>query len=401
MSEPPPKSQPILRRKSVRVLLAGLFFVILLLLIAPTIVARTPLCNILVNRLLAKKEMHGSIGAVALGWVSPLSARDIAVARNDGRLSIHVGRIDLPRSLWQTWRSLPEMGTSVIRAPAIDLHINSLPPHLPPVDAVASKEDKDLAITATTVIEDGSLRLYADDADAPLLAIDHVDLTAAIRSTPEGRCLEVEPVQLLDNQELTVELFDQGLQLVAPLLANTTDVRGRASLRIDRCRVPVDRADQDEGRTSAEVQGEFQVHQMTASLKDTTILAAAVKIARSFDLDLPHSLQLVDNTTVRFHLQESRVFHEGLAFLVPELSRELVWRTRGSVGLDESLDLEVAISLPSRPLSERPLLAVLASRPIRFRVGGTVDNPELRPEGDWLRGFGLNVLERLRQRRRN
>ena len=58
----------------------------------------------------------------------------------------------------------------------------------------------------------------------------------------------------------------------------------------------------------------------------------------------------------------------------------------GSVGLDESLDLQVSIRLPRGLLGESELANRLTGQPLSFSVVGTLDAPELQlPEGaPWI-----------------
>jgi hypothetical protein len=100
----------------------------------------------------------------------------------------------------------------------------------------------------------------------------------------------------------------------------------------------------------------------------------------------PTRIRLADEAQVLFRLENGRIHHEGMEFGLPELSRELLIRTSGSVGLDESLDLIVELprirtllrelvggTSDSEPAPVNP--SELA--PLRLRVIGNLQRPEL------------------------
>jgi hypothetical protein len=99
---------------------------------------------------------------------------------------------------------------------------------------------------------------------------------------------------------------------------------------------------------------------------------------------------------VRFEVTEAGIRHDGMVVLLPELASNLQITTSGTIGLNEQLDLELAVNLPQLPATattntattdtvETPMLTLLAGltkEPLRLRVTGTVSAPQfLLPEG--------------------
>lgn len=368
---------------------------IAVVLLLPAIVSKTPLPNIMLNRALAKRQMSGHVGDLRLGWLSPVTAKEVSLQRDDGRLQTELAGVELDRSWIGTVMGLPDLGRVVLQAPEIDIRINSKPPYWQPVPT----EGEAPSVTGEVVVEDGSLRIHADESPTPLFQIQNVNLTARIVENDAGRQLEIEPVALLSEQELRPELFDQGLQLFAPVLAKSTEVSGTVSLYLDQFELPV--GGSSERLSEGEVRGTLELHHVSASLKDAPVVEVVSQLARLFQIDLPNGLRLVDDTVVDFELRDGRIHQQGLAFLIPEISPELMWRTSGSVGLDETLDLLVEVKLPFGDLPDAPLLSSLTRAPLRFRVQGTIDQPRVSPlaNGDLLQNLGVSVLEALQRRR--
>jgi hypothetical protein len=76
-------------------------------------------------------------------------------------------------------------------------------------------------------------------------------------------------------------------------------------------------------------------------------------------------------------MHDGRVYHEGLAVGLPEVRSDLVIKSHGSVGLDESLDLTVDIPLPTDLLGTGPLLKALSKQTLTLHIGGTLSHPKL------------------------
>jgi hypothetical protein len=76
------------------------------------------------------------------------------------------------------------------------------------------------------------------------------------------------------------------------------------------------------------------------------------------------------------------VYHENLAFGLPDVRDDVVIRTSGWVGLDQSLDLEMEVPLPVDLLRQGPVLSALSKQTLTLKVGGTLQAPKLVPHPD-------------------
>src|SRR5262249_4571820 len=84
----------------------------------------------------------------------------------------------------------------------------------------------------------------------------------------------------------------------------------------------------------------------------------------------PGAFRLVADGEVNFRMREGRLHHEGLRIGFPDIDPELVVSSRGSVGLDETLDLH--LELPRLRKDRRQ-----DGGPVQCHVTGTFSNPKL------------------------
>jgi hypothetical protein len=140
-------------------------------------------------------------------------------------------------------------------------------------------------------------------------------------------------------------------------------VQGEISLSLDTFRVPLD--DPERERERLELAGEFQLHQLSVAVK-TPLLKTLVKTLGDMYGRKPSDVvRVARNTKVRFQVRSGRMYHEGLQIGFPDISPDLIVRSRGSVGLDKSLDLVLDV----------PPILVDRTAPVRFRITGTIGNP--------------------------
>ncbi|MEE2938044.1 MAG: hypothetical protein VYA84_18805 [Planctomycetota bacterium] len=69
-------------------------------------------------------------------------------------------------------------------------------------------------------------------------------------------------------------------------------------------------------------------------------------------------------------------------FLLPVGGADLELNSTGSVGFDDSLDLELALGLPDSPLGGGPITKFLTNNPIVIRLVGSVADPQVQLASD-------------------
>lgn len=365
-----------------RRLLSTITLLIVLVGASPYIIAKTPLRNVLLRQIGAKDDLNITAQSAEFGWFTPLSLRGLRIEGDQPALNVRTASLELEQSWFATWLALPDIGEVVVTSPAIELALAETPleprTSKPPAQPIVGK----------FVVRDASFRAIASRDQQEIVRLEHLDVTARIVAAESGRTLTIDPVQLLDQMELSPELCDRGLQLIAPPLANSTSVRGSASLELTRCSIPLrEPADTAVAVDRIDIAGTLQLHQVQTSMKDSIFRDLSALVAGLLRVEMPDTMRIADGTEVRFELRDGRVYHEGLTFLLPQISPDMTWRTKGSVGLlDETLDLNVQAKLPFNLAGDGPLASRLAERPIEFQIGGTLDQPKLELPNDrnWL-----------------
>lgn len=221
---------------------------------------------------------------------------------------------------------------------------------------------------------DGALRVE------PLsLTVAEGRLTAAphVRLDPEPAELSLPAGPLLTNVRISPEVSESMLKYVAPVLAGATQSEGMFSLDLDATRVPLAEPKR------ADTAGRLTVHSVRVVpgplARELITLAQQVEaLAKRRDPAAlatrpPVTLLAIRDQQVNFRMIEGRVHHQNLEFQVGEV----VLRSQGSVGLDESLALTLSVPVQDAWITKEPLLAGLKGQVLQVPIGGTLTRPQL------------------------
>lgn len=198
-----------------------------------------------------------------------------------------------------------------------------------------------------------------------------------LRIAPLPGELILPPGKLFTNVNVSPEVSDVMLKYIAPVLADATRSDGLFSMDVSAARVPL--ADSQQ----ADVAGTLEIHTMDVLPGPSTEQWAG--LARTVE-DLlknrnpqalvnrpPRNLLEIRDCAVPFRLIGGRVYHEGLEFRVGDV----VVRSQGSVGLDQTLDLTVTIPIPGQWVADLPWLAGLLKEDMKIPVRGTLSRPAI------------------------
>jgi hypothetical protein len=249
-------------------------------------------------------------------------------------------------------------------------------------------------LTLTALVTDAEIRVHTPNQTEPVIHLSGLDLAASVEQRGEGRDLVIQPTVVFDREPLSPQLCHQGLQLVAPALADSTSVAGELTFQLNKFRVPLDGTDEHTGAERMEIAGLLTLHHVTAGLKNPAIGQVVQLVATLLHIDIPRTIRVVEDTEVAFEVREGRVYHEGLAFVLSELAPDFVVRTSGTVGIDESLDLTVEVAIPQSLLRDGPVGRQLSRHPFAVHVAGSLDQPkiELPLNQPWLTDLVRDVL---------
>jgi hypothetical protein len=193
--------------------------------------------------------------------------------------------------------------------------------------------------------------------------------------------LVIEPMQVFDHEPVSDSHCEQNLALIAPVLAQSAELSGSASVWLDRILIPLD------GRQSSPfpIKGRAEFHSLEAKLRSGWARQLSALGGAFSGIEIPDQVSMLEKSTIDFEVTEKGVHHKGTAFLLPEVSPEFKVVSSGAVFLDETLELELSLELPIPSDNERPLLQFLrkvSSSPILLAVNGTVSSPVVGlPEG--------------------
>ena len=344
-------------------------------------------------------------GSVKLGWMGPLVFEDIHVVPHDGRREpASIKRVELSHGLAGILLSLGDLGR--VRVEGIDATVefdadrNSnlkglFSPALAGPGAVARPPNgKPGAVRMQLDVVGAVVRMIGPWADDPWVS-DPIHVRATLAPATDGTRSEwtVEPVQLLADAKLEPAVAQGVLAYIAPVMAGATRTSGRFSLRINGATLPV-------GATEGgHLSGVLAMH--AVDLGPGPLAQRAIE-SLPFNLPIPQSIRIADESHVEFQLADRRMSHKGLAFGVPLANpgQRLDIRSSGSVGLDDkSLKLKLELPIPADLPQDKPLLAALSGRTFSVGVGGVLGEPRIDFDGSLRANAGgvvAELIDRLR-----
>ncbi len=183
----------------------------------------------------------------------------------------------------------------------------------------------------------------------------------------------MEATRVIDNVELKPETARQWLKYVAPLAADATSAQGNFTVDLGGIQLPVFNP------TNVKAQGAVHLSNVVVGAGPAADqLLATVKQLRgllkpgSQDRDMRTWLQM-DQQTVPFEVRDGRVFHENLKFS----HKDLTVQTKGSVGIDQTLNMVAMIPIHEDWIKDKPYLEGLKGQSLSVPITGTVSKPIL------------------------
>ena len=220
----------------------------------------------------------------------------------------------------------------------------------------------------------------------------------------EGRLLGVPRIHLdepnlplrlgkgpvLEKVRISPELCRGWLKFVAPLLADATRAEGKFSLDLEQGTVPLLQPE------SMDVGGILSIHEaqvgpgplaltyLNMAMQVKSVLSG--KPANSESIDPKKGWILLPEQQVAMKAVQGRVYHQGLLMKV----NDVVVRTEGSVGFDQTLNLVAAIPVQDKWIEKEKLPAALKGKTIYVPIHGRISRPE--PDGQVLRDLARQML---------
>jgi hypothetical protein len=190
-----------------------------------------------------------------------------------------------------------------------------------------------------------------------------VNLSGEVRGFDQVPYFTMSPGRVMDHVDATGEISSGSMSFILPALGKGSEATGQFSLDIDGCQIPV--ANPERG----DVAGKVTVHSIEVS-RGPLLEALAVLMMK------PGPATLAKESVVTFRMVQGRIYHQGLELTFPEM----VIRTHGSVGLDQSLAMIAEMGFPPKWFpGNGPLAEKLKSEKIQIPIDGTLAKPHIDP----------------------
>jgi translocation and assembly module TamB len=253
-----------------------------------------------------------------------------------------------------------------------------------------------------------------------------ITLSPTVRLTPGPMEIILPNAMVVEQFKMTPDMASKLMKYMAPVLADATAVEGRFSLGVTEGRIPVDQWQRMTMTGKATMHG-LQVmpgpksemwvgiaRQLKGVLSGGGLaaltggaggeggatsmigngLSAAGGLLNGGGLsglagslgggtgaaagatgtDQKQTVLLrMPEQTIDYAVQDGKVYHQGLTMEIDNL----VVRTRGYVGLDNTLGLVLEVPLRDEWIQKFPALAQLPNKAIALNIGGTVDKPQI------------------------
>jgi hypothetical protein len=194
-----------------------------------------------------------------------------------------------------------------------------------------------------------------------------------LRRTPVVLTL---PGSAAEQVRLSPEMCRGWLKYVAPLVADATAAEGRLSVSLDTAVIPLAQP------SSGDVRGVLTVHSARIGpgplSREFLWMAEQVKALMRRQPPRPESAGStrwleIPAQEVAFQMADQRIYHQGLRFAV----NDVIIRTRGSVGFDQSLSLIAEIPILDQWVANDRYLAALRGHVLELPIRGTLKGPNV------------------------
>lgn len=385
------------QKPTLRMLLKVLAIVFVIALLLPVLLGKTALRDFVLNSIVNSEKLTLQSTDASLGYFSPTSISGLKIQTISRNSTVSFEQIAADRSWFSMLLSRPNLGNFRFIRPAVDITVENQDSKETP--GLVSHDTGAAALllpNLTAEIVDGHVQVRTLQDEPPPLDISGINAKVRLKRQDSLSILILEPTLVFDHQPLTPQLCGQGLQLIAPLLADEVSATGEFSLNLTKCEVPVGAtSDGNQEKAQAmQISGQLALHSASVSLKNTLASNALDTVMKLAGVNLPGALTVAENVTVDFSVIDGRIHHSGLALILPQEDRTIEIVSSGSVGLDETLDLTVSIKLPEGLLGKGAVRDMLTSQPIELKVTGTLEAPKFSVSGKQgiLQSFG-NLIE--------
>lgn len=382
MPEKTGKAQPRRFSRRRRALTAIIVGVMGLVALAPTLLSLSPFRDAVLRRASVMGPARISAGDLKLGWLTPPEINQLRLTTPDDVPLVTVANVTMDIPLWRRLLTPHRLGNIHLVKPEVSLFFDangdSNFSRTFGNDVPYSVSDLPEQTTLSCDVREGRIH-FRRAPDASPWTLGPLNVTVGLERPANASATSsvvIEPGVLIDDLELTTEIGNDVLKYIAPVLADASSVKGSFSLSLEEARLPLS------DLSSAHIKGILNIHAVHVGANN---LVKQILIG----IGLPESIQLIEESPVHFEMAAGRVWHQGLRFEVGTLTVE----TSGYVGIDQSLDLVAAVTLPELGKRDSLLVDSLSRRQIEIPIHGTLSAP--LASGSGLIDEGRELLAEL------
>jgi hypothetical protein len=377
MSEQTAGNAPIPKRRRFRIVrmvaLLALLLVVLILT-APWIVAHSSLRDTAINSILASPSVNASSDSASFGWFSPIAVDGLHLKSTNNHVDVRMELITAQKSLLQLWSTAPDLGPIDVEKVHVLLEL--------PLDIQLQEPHRRLEPTFSATVKNAALTVQLAGQSEKVIEVDGISMTFRVEKEGQDRVLTLDPMVIFDRRELSPKLASKLVNLFDPTMSDTSHVRGAFSLSLDKLRIPVG-VPKDQAVKHVELEGKLVLHDVYVQVSNAMRQALVRLVADLNGKKASDVVRLAHNAEIRFKVHDGRLYHEGLRIGFPDIDPKLELTSRGSVGLDKTLDLSIELPRLDEDLRKE-------KGPAICRITGTIASPiisvqdgslVLRPQG--------------------
>jgi hypothetical protein len=337
---------------------------VVLILAAPWVVAHTGLRDRAINSILASPSVTASSDSASFGWFSPLSVDGLHLKSTNNHVDIRMDTLTAEKSLWQIGSSAPNLGT--IKAEKVHMLLEL------PLDVQLQRSRHRLEPNFMATVKDAAITVRLAQQGETAIEVNDINMTFRVENEGEGRVLTVDPLVIFDRRKLSPKLSGGLLHLFDPTMSDTPEISGASSLSLEKLRVPIG-VPKDEAVKHIEMEGKLVLHDVFGKVGSPMQRALAQLVADINGKNSVDVVHLAHNDEIRFQVRDGRLYHEGLRIGFPDIDPKLALTSRGSVGLDKTLDLSMELPRLDEALRRE-------KGPAKCRITGTIGHPTIAVE---------------------
>ena len=186
--------------------------------------------------------------------------------------------------------------------------------------------------------------------------------------------MNAEKGVLLDNLNVENHYIRDWLKYVAPVVADATSIRGNVTVTTDGFQIPLFQPERMTARGTVKL-NDLQVGPGPISNQLLPMVDRFLAIFKPSEsgFSAQQSWMALKQQTIPYVIQDGRVYHEGLVLRYKDVSIA----TKGSIGFDQTMDVEAEIPIQEKWLGREAWMAALKGQSVSIPIAGQLSQPKL------------------------